>query len=772
LGGSDGAIGGVGTTLVSAVDRSYFTASPDQYTKNAPPSARQAVILSTGSSGPGPLVQPGAAFTVTGIQFRGGTEASGGGAAAANSSFSYPHLILQRVDSSGGGGPQSDSGFVVDLTTAIYANSGNLSTLDSSITVTIPATSASIPAGWYAARVGANDVYSNGFFVQSGPSKPLLPPTSATGTVLGVSSVSWTWSTVAGVDGYNVYQATSGVFLGTAPAVAVPTFVETGLESGAETSVKIAGFTLSGDGPAIMASSVTTVVIPQVGTVVGTALNTTSIVWNWLGGKGVLYYNVYNSTTGVVIATPTANTFTDSNLEVNSRRSIRVSAVVPGAEGPLSEGATAYTWANTPAPASPFLLSLSTGSYLVKWLINGNPNGTTYYVRIVGVDGSSATLTTQTLSAGITGFSPSVPLFPGSPYDTQIGAVNGDGIDTAPLDLGTTYTLTTTPTGLTVIDNTPVSLTVQWDTTANSTFTTYQVTYSSDNFVADISTALAFSAAFNGSQANIPGLRTSTTYWIRVQASNPFGQLSAFSGSISTITNNGGAASGSLAGPLLAAANSELAGYLSDGRYVQLDSPRGAFPTDTIATLTPFNVVAGSTLCPNGFNVAVTITMNPALQPVAPVYFTADYDPASIGVVPTSRITLARYVDIGVCTPLDTTFLAGSSRPQFRAQLNHFSTYQLVQIPLETSAANARIFPNPYRASRDGYVTFDSMPPYSRVRIMTLQGETLLDERANSYGLLTWGGTNGGGRVAASGLYIVVVESGGSKKIQKLAVIR
>ena len=169
----------------------------------------------------------------------------------------------------------------------------------------------------------------------------------------------------------------------------------------------------------------------------------------------------------------------------------------------------------------------------------------------------------------------------------------------------------------------------------------------------------------------------------------------------------------------------------------------------------------------------LTINDAPAFQPTSPLYLTADFDPASIGSVPMSQITLERYDPSGVCVPLDTTFSPNAlPKPTFRARINHFSQYQLVQVPLASSAGTARIFPNPYRTSHDSYVTIDQLPPGSRVRIMTLRGETILDQIANSIGLINWTGTNGGGRTVASGLYIVLIEANGTQKTLKLAVVR
>ncbi|MDE2509927.1 MAG: hypothetical protein KGL74_02280, partial [Elusimicrobia bacterium] len=261
-------------------------------------------------------------------------------------------------------------------------------------------------------------------------------------------------------------------------------------------------------------------------------------------------------------------------------------------------------------------------------------------------------------------------------------------------------------------------------------------------------------------------------YYIRVRAMNPFGQLTQYSLSTNTVTTNGGAAPGSLAGTLYARANSLISGNLGDGRNVAIASPPGAFPSDTVATLTPFNVVAGTTLCPGGFNIAVDITDNPALQPVSPVYLTMDYFPSEIGAVPTTQLAIERVDPSGVCVPLDTIFYPTSPKPSFRARLNHFSRYQLVQVPLAGSVGAARIFPNPFRPGHDSYATFDQMPPGARVRVMTLRGELILDQTANSYGLINWTGTNAAGRPVASGLYIVLVESGGTIKTLKMAVIR
>jgi len=880
LGGSNGLIGGAGTTILPTAEKAYFTTNPDQYTKNAPPSFRQASITSATP----PIFQAGAAntFTVSGVQFRGATEASGGGSASANSSFSFPHLILQQIDGSGGGSSQS-SGFVVDLTTQVYLNSDNYQNLDSSLTVALPQVAAQLPIGWYNARVGANDLYSNGVYVQAGPVKPALAPAIASGTPMGISSFTWTWSQVAGgsgvVDGYNVYEATGGVWLGSAPATTSPYFIQNGLPPNSTSQIVVAAFNISGDGPLtqsattytlstspinVMIASVTfnslflqwgangntpgtvyevsestdspipfsasaSTPVPTIlgltttfVTITGLVTNSTysfrvrsfnsagipsgfsaivstqtrnsvggvgcgpnnsgdtstSIQWAWSDAGAVIRYNVYNSSSGALIGTAANGNpvFSDVGLGTNTQRSIMVTAITGAGEGPLSAAATCYTQAATPGQGSPLMTSTETTSVSMNWTNNGNPNGTTYQVKFFSVVGSSLSATLLNTQA-FTAYFPR--LTPGAYYSAQVVGLNSVNFPSAPLQLGTTYTLPAAPQPLNIQGTTPVSIFGSWSTNSNSTMTAYQLTYSLDNFATNTSTAIPFSRGYNGSTFTITGLLTSTQYWVRVQASNPFGQLSLFSPTASTITFNGGAPPGSLAGTLTALGTSQFSGNLGDGTAFVMRSPGGAFPTDTTITVSTYDVSGAGhgALCPNGVingvggeAVAFSIVDDPAYQPIRPLAVQISYTPAELP-SPLSQVALARFdPGSGTCVPLETSFNTQSNT--FVAKLNHFSLYQLVSVPLATSADTARIYPNPFHAATDGYITIDQIPPASRVRVFTLRGERILDATANGAGIVTWTADNSAGRPVASGLYLVEVESGGTSKLLKAAVIR
>lgn len=863
LGGSDGTIGGVGTQLLNTIETSHLSTTPDDVSVAGEPGFRRSTITATSGT---PFL-PNTLFTVVGTQFKGGTEASGGGAAAANSSFSYPRLTLQSIDGGGGAATQGQSGFIVDLTTQIYLNAGNLATLNSSVTVQLPATNAGLPYGWYGARVSANDIHSPARLVQVGPAKPTAAPGSVLGIPVGTSSMSWTWTAVPGADGYAIYQTTTGVFLGT---TAVTTYIQDGMAPNTTASILVAGYTITGDGPLAQGATnftlctsptnvtiasvtftnlllhwntngnepgtiyeiqqstdnfvtslstpvplalqvttnsytlgsllqnttysfrvrgyngagnpgpfslaVSTLTRAPVGGLDGAALSPTSIRWVWNNPGAtvnVIEYRVYNATTGVLISVvpPAVNPeYIDSPLGFNEARSVMVSAVTSAGEGPLTPSPTYFTLAQPPSLAPlPYLLPITATQLTGMWTFSGNPSHTDYRYRLFEVGGATAPvggtfdLGTQISSYTINGLTPAT-LYVGS-----VTAINGNDIESSWLVLGATYTLANRPILVTVPAVSPVSLDVSWDTNGNGAAATYELTYSTDPLFGPlyISTFIPFSANFAGSSTTITGLLTSTTYYLRVRAQTPFGAQTAYSDPQFGFTFNGGAPAGSIAGTLSSLSPSQIVGSLGNGRQIEVRSPAGAFPSDVTMTISSYNVAG--TLCPNGVNVAVSITNAPALQPLKPIFLSLSYTAGEIGAIPLNRLTLFRYEPVsGTCVPLETTASGGIAR----AQINHFSLFQLGQTTLATTPEAARIFPNPFRTASDSYLTIDNVPAGSRVRIFTLRGELVTDMLANASGIATWAANNGSGRAVASGLYLVMVESGSKKKILKLSVLR
>ena len=64
------------------------------------------------------------------------------------------------------------------------------------------------------------------------------------------------------------------------------------------------------------------------------------------------------------------------------------------------------------------------------------------------------------------------------------------------------------------------------------------------------------------------------------------------------------------------------------------------------------------------------------------------------------------------------------------------------------------------------------MPASARVRIYTVMGSLVFEGTADASGLFHWPGTNHGGRLVASGVYLVYVTYQGTNDIYKVAVER
>jgi hypothetical protein len=507
----------------------------------------------------------------------------------------------------------------------------------------------------------------------------------------------------------------------------------------------------------------------------------TTIQWGWDSPGPVSYFNVYNATVpfgqpGSLIGTaPSASqpVFYDVGLATNSSRVIMVSAVTAAGEGPLSLAATAYTQAAVPGLVTPPLTNITTGSFTASWTANGNPLNTTY--QMVVLDASNTVISTVTTTNFVAGFGNFGSSSAASQFTVEVQAVNGNGEGSGFLVMSTTYTLPDNPTGLSIIGTTPNSVSLSWSSANNSSSATYEVTFTTAvdfTNLGALRTALPFSSSSTATSLTISGLLTSTTYQFRVQARSPAPIYSGFT--VPTVTTspfNGGVAVGSLGGLVVHNQPTLLSGTVSGGRTVSLLVPANAFAADTFVTISTFDAVGPGNKCPGGVGIGLSITPDPYIQPLHPVFLTFGYTNAELGAVPTAQAALNRVDTSGTCVPLQTT--VDTANNQMTAQLNHFSQFQVANVTPAATPDDTVVFPNPFYPSQgNGFVTFKNMPASSRVRIFTLRGELVYEGTSNGSGIFTWGGINRFGRSAASGVYLAVVEHGGDKNILKVVVVR
>lgn len=891
-----------GSQYQSGGDYVPFSAVVDDRTTGAPPSIRKSSITFVDSLS----FSTGGLVSIQGKNFMGLTEASGGSAGSANSSHFHPRLYLQSVDGSGGGSSQGNGGFIIDLTTRIYNTiaGGPTNTWTkiagsdvavSSISILMPAASTGVPAGWYHLREVNNGVFSDSVLVHAGPPQPSTSVANLVGVTAGISSVTYTWTYSGVADGYSVYSATTGIFLATTSA---QSFAFTGLDPNRSASIKVAPFTMSGDGPLaasntsysltviatnVVTSSVgfnsltlswsangnsditvyevsystddlssngqnpftTNVSTPvaatdnpaltitsvtlqslspnttyyfrvrafngsgipsafssyssattraPIGNLGGNPCNnsspglceqpggTTCINWTWTPQSLAIEYRIYNSTTNTLIGISSGAgitaSFNDTGLSTNTARAVYVTAVTAAGEGPLSGGATVYTCAAPPLEDLPTFpeANITTTSLTMKWQRNANPQNTVFELTIstnFATAGSTQTFTstanTNNLSIEVGGLSPA---------EVYVASVAAYNFDTPPrrsayLNLKSTSTLAAKPASLNWTSVGTSEIGISWAANGNSSTATYQVTYSTTaNFSTTVTTAIAFSSRFSGLSTTITGLNSNQQYHIKVAAQNIFGQPTG-TVDTSTSTSTGGALTGSLAKVFAVNTDTRLDGTLGNGRYVSLYAPANTFSTEVTVTISSLNLTTD--LCTNSTNVAVNITIDPPQQPTKPVYLTLKYTNAELGSLDPDRITLKRYDPVSnKCVPLQTTI--DTVNKLIIARLNHFSAFQLGQVFASETPDSTRIFPNPFRAGTDGFVTFENMPAHARVRIFTLRGDLVYDRGANASGLMIWTGLNQSGRSVASGIYMAVIESFGNpavqRKVVKLVVLR
>jgi len=122
-------------------------------------------------------------YTLTGIRFKGTSEASGGNCSA-NSPTNYPRVYLQFMNSGGNAGMDSSSR-LIDVTTTEYPIS-NWQNADTSISFRTPA---DLPSGYYLLTVLANAVPSDAKIVV----QPYIAPAPSTYITRVGSAESWQW---------------------------------------------------------------------------------------------------------------------------------------------------------------------------------------------------------------------------------------------------------------------------------------------------------------------------------------------------------------------------------------------------------------------------------------------------------------------------------------------------------------------------------------------------------------------------------------------------
>ncbi|MEK7720786.1 MAG: fibronectin type III domain-containing protein, partial [Elusimicrobiota bacterium] len=202
---------------------------------------------------------------------------------------------------------------------------------------------------------------------------------------------------------------------------------------------------------------VTTITVGSVNNFTGKALTNDTINWSWDEALGATYYELYDITLGTaaaaLIGSPTDNNLSQTVLSTNKRYQASVGAVKTTTNGPIrgpvAQAAWVYTLTVQPLRGTPNVFTdVSTGSFTVNWITNGNSTWTVYRVAGSLDSAFSAPFTFETTNSSITFAS----LSPNVRYYARLTPVNGDDIEGTVMDLDSKYTLAKVPASLTVVE--------------------------------------------------------------------------------------------------------------------------------------------------------------------------------------------------------------------------------------------------------------------------------------------------------------------------------
>jgi titin len=213
-----------------------------------------------------------------------------------------------------------------------------------------------------------------------------------------------------------------------------------------------------------------------------------------------------------------------SGLKLGTSYQVRVAAVNSVGTGAYVYGSFTTLATVSTAPTALVSSSLSSSGFTLNWtapLSNGGAAITDYVVEINGGGFSWSPLShdiTGNTSIAVTG------LNPGIKYSVRVKAVNGAGISKTSTTLYVT-TLATAPgtvTGLTVKSVTATSAAITWTApnTGGAKISDYLAEYSTDN---GQTWKTVVKSASSSTNLTLKGLKTKTSYLIRITAKNIVG---------------------------------------------------------------------------------------------------------------------------------------------------------------------------------------------------------------------------------------------------------
>ena len=247
----------------------------------------------------------------------------------------------------------------------------------------------------------------------------------------GNTQASLGWSASANATGYYVKRATTGggpytQITGTGST----SFTDTGLTNGTKYYYVVSSYDSAGQSANSAEASATPTAAPAIPSApsgLQAAAGNTQVALTWNSTNGATSYNVKRATTAggpyTIVASPTANSFTNTGLTNGTNYFYVVSAVNSGGESANSTEVSATPKASITPPAAPTGLTATAGNAQVSLSWAASTGATSYHVKRGTANGGPYTQVTAPTATSFT----DTGLTNGTTYYYVVSALNAAG---------------------------------------------------------------------------------------------------------------------------------------------------------------------------------------------------------------------------------------------------------------------------------------------------------------------------------------------------------
>ena len=426
-----------------------------------------------------------------------------------------------RVEWLSGGNPTPGTDYRVE-----YSTSGNFTTSVSSASMassTFTTIGGLTPGTSYYYRVAAMNRtggLSNFTGIPAASYTLAPPPDLLEAMVLGVSSISWTWSASTSALSYKLYSTSD---LGT-PIAAQPglSFIQTGISTNTVSRLVVSAVNLPGEGPqSPFTESCTLASVPGAASVTDRSTTTQRVTWDanenpLLQISYVLRYSTHSDFSSAVLSTAVADStwtvvtgLSPGTLYYYDVAAVNAHLVQTAFNGTPGPG---YTLPETQAPPEPGEVGISS----VVWTWAATQSATGYKVYTAAGSPLASVTASSFTETGLSS---------NTSYGVRVSALNPDGEGEMSAAVST-YTLAGVPGAPVVTSRTPSTHSLTWPENGNPLpGTSYRVRYSTSPDFIPASTTL-ISTTFTA----VTGLTPNTSYFYGVAAVNNTGRQSAYTG--------------------------------------------------------------------------------------------------------------------------------------------------------------------------------------------------------------------------------------------------